>query len=307
MSSGYQQRQLAEQEQKRLTLPKTNFESSISGWGGKILVCFRQNVIKIDDAMMGYLKRVSAGKFTTGDVYTLLATPVGIGENVKVKKSSMAVKSKATEQATIQEVAKGPVGNRIAGDARVMDEYLKFFGLEVLRDSSSYHRDRAGRENETFYDMMNLGAESEGIMKPLVAFEDDDEIHMAEHDLFFIQHMEEIMQNDALLSYFQMHQEMHRLQDQAKQGQVAPDSMLMVPQAYYQARTAMPANMQTVMQQNQNIKMAQQQQPQQPQQPAAPSQPAPAGSGGPPQTDASAPSANTPQGRKAPPQGGNAA
>ena len=70
----------------------------------------------------------------------------------------MIEQSKATLQANMLELAKGPAQQRLGQDAKVLDTFLKYFDADPLRDDSATHRDRANRENEVFLDMARLGA-----------------------------------------------------------------------------------------------------------------------------------------------------
>lgn len=315
--SGYQARQYSEREEKRLTPAKTSWDQMVSTIGEKIYVCLRHNVVKLDDAVIGFMQRSASGRFTPTDVMAFLSTPIEPGIDISVKKDSMAIKSKASMQATLQELAKGPFGKRLEQDAYVMDEYLKYFDAEKLRDRSSAHRDRAQRENSYFSDLVRLGPQgAEGTMAPVVLPEDDDDIHLAEHAQYEIQNTEELLQNPAVHFQWIMHQETHRIQSQEKKGAVPPGSTVLVPQMYGQVMQTPNADgtmvaadqQQRVQAQQQQQQMQAQQAAQQSQtkpgaQPQAPSSPSPAGSGAGRETDPNAPSANTPQGAR---QGGPA-
>lgn len=307
-NSGYQARQYTEREEKRLTPAKTSWNQMVAGIGEKAYICLRYNVVSLNENIMGFLQRSAAGRFTPQDVIAFMTTPIEPGIDINVKKDSMAIQSKATTQATLQELAQGPFGQRLTQDAYVMDQYLEFFGAEKLRDRSASHRDRAKRENSVFADMIRLGPGGlQGIMMPVVLPEDDNQIHLQEHAQYLIQNTEEILQNPAVHLAFLMHQETHRIAEQEKQGAVPPGSPLLVPQMYGQIGYQQPpdatmiAQQQTQRLQAQQMAQQQQQAQGQPQQPQAPKPPAQAGTGGFRPTDPNAPAQNTPQGAR---QGG---
>ena len=228
-TSGYALQQLEEREQNRLAPAKKNFEASISGIGEKIIACLKQNVTKLEPDVLGFLTRSGAGEFQPDDIIAFLSTPIDYGVDIKVEAESMNVKSKATMQANLLELAKGPCANRLANDAYVLDEFLKYFGVTKLRDRSAPHRDRATRENEIFLDLIRMGPTADGIKLPVVVQEDDDMIHLDAHDDFFCRHSEQILANEWLYRIFLLHKETHRIRLQEKQGQLMPGTSLQVP------------------------------------------------------------------------------
>lgn len=225
-TSGYQEKIREEREIKRLIPARRGFESAVETIGEKIIACLKANAMTLNDSTMGFLKRSAAGEFTTQDVVAFMTTPIDFGIDVKVVKSSMTVKSEATEQATYMELSKEPaVAQRLASDAKVLDTFLKKFGAEDLRDASAPHRDRAERENEVFLDMIRLGPNNlDGIARPQIIFEDDDDIHMAEHDDFYIKNYDEFRNNPELQAIFQDHKEAHRLAREVKLGKLPPET-----------------------------------------------------------------------------------
>ncbi len=307
VSSGYALKQLQEREERRLTPPRKAFANSfVAPMGEKILVCLKQNVIKLDDDMMGYLQRKGAGEFQMSDVIAFLSAPMEFGIDIRIEEGSMVAKSRATKQADILELAKGPANTRITQNAEVLDRVLKYFNLEIMRDDSAAHRDRAARENDIFLDIARLGPDSQGLPSPVVLFEDDDNIHMAKHTDFLIRYSDEFTKNQWMLRQIILHIETHRLNQQEKQGQALPGAHMSAPQMMKYAQQLPPPGAPQIYQdayrraQEQAQKQAAN--PGQPQQgpgpqgqaPQAPAQPAPAGSGGPPQTNPAAPSQNTP-------------
>lgn len=269
-SSGYQEKQREEREEKRLGPARKEFEDMVSGLGEKVLSCLKANVVQLNDSVMGFMKRSAAGEFAVQDVVSFLKSTIDYGVDIKVKKSSMAIKSKATMQATLQELAGGVLNQRLTTDAKVLDEYLKFFDAETLRDSSAPHRDRANRENEIFLDMLRMGPDLDGMQQPIVLLEDDDVIHMGEHDECLIKNFEEFRNNPIMLQRFLEHKERHRLQQQEKEGQLMPGAALQTGQMQQMAMQSAQPTVQTIYM---DSTMRKQQQEQMKAQQAAPSQP----------------------------------
>lgn len=292
-TSGYQEKLREEREEKRLYPARKSFEFGISGIGEKLIACLRGNVKKLDDSVMGFLKRSAAGEFSTQDVVAFLSNSIDFGIDIKVTKSSMAVKSNASHQATVQELSQGALGQRLQNDAKVLDNYLKIFGAEELRDASSAHRDRANRENEVFLDVVRLGANAEGITKPIVLFEDDDNIHIAEHTDCWIKNIEEFRGNEQYMTDFIAHMEHHRLQIQEKASTLPPGTSLQTVPMMQMAMQQPTPTVQTVLMQNQQMNAQRQGATTGKKPPQAPKLP----SGGPAKggnIDPGAPAANTP-------------
>lgn len=292
--SGYAQQIIREREEQRLASPRKTLERGVGGIGEKVFYCLKSNVVKLDDAVMGYLMRAAAGEYQQQDVVALISQPVSMGVEIKVEADSMHLKSKATMQATLADMAQSnpAVQQRLSTDPGVLDRFLDYFGAEQLRDKSSAHRDRAQRENEQFTDMMRLGPQAEA---PVVALQDDDAIHLDEMDDFFIKNSDEILKNQPFLVSFLEHRERHRIQLMEKQGQVMPGTSQQVP-AMMQAVAGQPVPGVTQILQNTKMQQAQQQQGKKPGQ--GPTTPPAAGSGGPPQTAPGTPAAKTPAGRQ---------
>ena len=271
VSAGYALRQLTEREEKRITPARDTFEMTIADVGAKILACFRQSAKELGEDMIGYLKRNSAGEFTVEEIVGFMSQQVEQGVDVIVKKGSMMYESKATRQADLMELSKGPLGQRLSQDAEVLDKFIKFFDAETLRDQSGPHRDRAQRENDAFSDLIRLGiAAQSGVPTPVVIFEDDDNIHISKHTEWFIIHAEEVMKDETMLKIITAHLETHRIQDKAKRGEVDPATVQTVAVSQAQAGQQPPQPPQQVAQSNQmRTQQAMQQQAQQPaQQPA---------------------------------------
>lgn len=286
-TSGYQEKIRIEREEKRLTPAKASFYGMVSTDGEKTFFCAKTNVVRLDDNMIGYLKRNAAGNFSIPDVIAILTAPTDFGINVRVEESSMSIKSEATAQATMQEVAQNPgVQQRMMQDAKVLDAYLKKMGVETLRDASHVHRDRAERENEVFDDLMRLGANQEGVSWPVVLFEDDDIIHVQEHEEWLVANSDEIIQNPNFMNQLLLHINTHRQQGEEKLGKLLPGTSQQTPAMMAISAQAQPPMPGAVMQYNQ-MKQSQPGQPQSPTQPKNPGEP------GPRRVDTQAPSATT--------------
>lgn len=264
--SGYQAKINEEREEKRLSPSRKAFRTALAGAGEKMLVSLHTNAVELDKALMGYLVCNAAGDFTPDDVIAFMSRPLPIGTQVKIVENSMALKSKATQQATMQELAQGPLATRLGQDAKVLDKYLKAFDMETLRDSSAAHRDRAERENETFLDMARLGFDVEGLSLPIVLFEDDDDIHINEHTDFIVKYWDTVRDNKDFLMQYYIHCETHRIQGDEKKAKVMPGTSLQVGNMVQQASQVPLPSMQTIQMQTQLQKMqAQQAQAQNPQ------------------------------------------
>ena len=290
VSSGYHAKQIQEREERRLAPARKNFGGFASTIGEKLVSCVKANVVRLDDSMMGFMIRSGAGEFQSDDVISFVTSPIDFGIDVKVDVESMAVKSKATMQATLMELGGGPLAQRLGQDAKVLDKFLKYFDAETLRDGSSAHRDRAERENSVFQDILRLGPDTAGIPKPIVFFEDDDDIHMAEHVDFLVKNSDQILRNEVFLEQFLLHMERHRIQKQEKMGEAMPGTNIMVPQMMNIGSQNPIPDGATISQDSQARAQREQAQagpPQAPRQPNEPGQP------GPNRTDPNAPSQNT--------------
>lgn len=301
VSAGYALRQLQEREQARLAPARQSFADEIvGGVGQKLLACIRHNVIRMDDQVMGYLQRNSAGEFDTHDVISVMGKPLDYGVDIRVDSESLQVRSKGTHQANLMELAKlGPVQQRLGLDAEVLDEFLKVFDAEKLRDASAPQRDKARKENEIFRDMARLGPDKAGIELPTVIFEDDDDIHIAMHDREIVKNYYVLSQNPWALQQIVQHKETHRMQKKEKAAEVPPGTSLQVPNFFSRVvGNSMPPPEVLAQQkaQTDEAKKAEAQKPQQGQQPQAAKQPTAPGQ--PAQTNPQAPSAATPQATK---------
>lgn len=297
--SGYAQQIIREREESRLSNPRKTFESGVGGIGEKIFFCLKGNAPgKLDDKVMGYLIRAAAGEYQPQDVIALMSQPVAMGVEITVDADSMHLRSKATLQATLADMAQNnpAVAQRLQTDPGVLDKFLDYFGAEQLRDKSSSHRDRAQRENDQFADMLRLGP---GAEPPVVTLQDDDMIHLDEHDDFFVKNSDEVLKNPQFLTEFLTHRERHRIQSMEKQGQAMPGTAQQVPAMMQQAsQTPAPGVTQIYQQTKMQEAAAAKQKPGKSPNGQGPTTPAPLGSGGPPQTAPGTPASKTPAGRQ---------
>lgn len=313
VSSGYAYRQAQEREEKRLAPARKRFEKFIGAIGEKLIACVKTNCIELGDDVVGYLKTHSGQKFSSQDIVNFLSSPIIFGAHISVTGSSMELKSKATKQANLQELARGPLGERLSSDAYVMDKYLKEFEADHLRDLSASHRDRAQRENEMFSDMLKLGPSAKMELAPVVFSRDDHDVHGALHTNWLIENDAELMQNPWLMELMILHLETHRMQKRELEGEAPPGASAVVPQmAKYASKEpnvagVIAANQQIQQRKAEETAQAETQTRQQAPQnvtptsggraPAGASSPAEMGSGGGRQTPAGTPAANTPAGR----------
>jgi hypothetical protein len=298
VSAGYALRQLQEREERRLTPPRKHFEVAVSGLGEKIIACLKANAVGLDDQVVGFLKRSASGEFTIQDVVAFLKTPIDYGVDVRIEAGSMAYQSKATMQATLMDLMKGPAAGLLQ-NPKVMDNVLKYFEAEMLRDPVSKQRDRASRENEVFADILKFGPTAK-VAAPLVMFEDVDEVHIEEHTEWAVEHAEELMSNPLLLHLFTLHIETHKNNSQEKRAEIPVGTTQATPQQFAQVQAQQPKPMQQIyFQQQQKVSQPPPQAAAPQAAPAgqAPTQPNPPGVKGPRQVNPAAPSAQTPQGQ----------
>lgn len=306
--SGYAQRIIEEREERRLAPARKTFEKTIAGGAEKLVCCLKSNVIQLAPDVMGYLTRAAAGEFTQADVVAFLSTPISYGVEINIEADSMHLRSKATQQATVNDMASSntAIQQRLQQNPKALDEYLKFFDAQVLRDDTASHRDRARQENEIFTDMLRLGPEGASSGMPVVIVADNDAIHIEDHTDFLVQNADEILRNPQMFTAIQTHINRHVLQMGEKNGQQPPGTSLDTPQMMAQAGTQPPPPIATIFaqkqQQLQNQAKVVQSQKANPQQksgagganPSGPTQPAPIGSGGPPQGGAQTPAKQMP-------------
>lgn len=307
-NSGYQAKIYEEREEKRLSPARKAFRLGVASSGEKAIYALKSNVITLNDDLMGYMMANASGEFTPEDVVSFMSKPLGIGTQIKIVETSMALKSKASEQALMQEMAQGAAAQRLGSDAKVLDRYFKSFGIEIFRDKSAAHRDRAERENETFLDMIRLGFDTEGIAKPIVVFEDDDDIHIDEHTEFIVKYWDIIRHNKAFLLEFYTHMETHRIQKEEKLAKIISGASLEVGNMVQSASQIPRPSMQTIAMdtQQRQQKAAMEQQANAPGQGVeATTPPAPGAPPGARPTDPAAPASTTkPAAQQQLPQGG---
>lgn len=311
--SAYAQRIIEEREERRLATPRKVFENTLGAAGEKITCCLQTNVVELDPQVVGYMVRAGAGEFTVSDVLAFLSTKISYGVEINVKADSMHLRSKATNQATINDLAgsNAAVQQRLQNNPKALDEFLKYFDAETLRDDSSSHRDRAQRENEQFMDMLRLGPQGMSGGIPVVMLADNDDIHIQDHTDFLVQHAEEIQRNPQFFTFIQNHINRHTLKKAEKAGALPNGTSLNADQISTQAAQAKPPGVAQVVAIKQKTDaqaaMAQQAQrqgasaAQRPPGPSGPSQPAPMGApGGAPPQGAQTPAANMSAAKKGP-------
>lgn len=267
-SSGYQTKLFEEREEKRLAPARKAFRGAMASAGEKLIYALHRNVIKLDDALMGYLIANAAGEFTPQDVVSFLSKPLNIGTQINIVENSLNFRSSASIKADLTQMAANPaVQQRLASDAKTLDKFLKAFNMEQLRDAAAPQRERAERENETFLDMLRLGKNLQGISRPVVIFEDDDIIHEDEHTEFIVKYWDVVRNNPEFLMEFYTHQERHRLQKEEKLAKLMPGTSLATGQMVLAGSQQQPPGpqqitMDTLMKQMQAQMMASHGQPQ---------------------------------------------
>lgn len=291
-TSGYQARLYEEREKKRTSKASNNWESFVKSIYEKICCCLQQNAIKLDDSVISRILRSTDGEVTVSDVFAFLNGPIDFGVDITLKHDSMSTKSKATKIADMQEAMNIPaVGQRLIDDPAVVDAYLDFLDIEVLRDIKSTHRDRAKKENAIFLDMLAFGdpnalLQAFGADAPVVLWEDDDMIHMLEHARDYLKNFDKYKRNPIMMREFAAHRALHEQNYKAKGGQQTP--YLASTAADMEARAEMDAAQpKNVIQELQNLQAMKLQQAQQAEAalkaqgaPAAPATPAPPAPGG---------------------------
>lgn len=258
-NSGYQTKLFEEREEKRLAPARKAFRAAMAGAGEKLVYALHKNVIKLDDALMGYLIANASGEFTPQDVVSFLSKPLNIGTQISIVENSMVYKSSASVKADLTQMAQNPaVAQRLAQDAETLDVFLKAFNMEQLRDASAAHRERAERENETFLDMIRLGQNLEGIARPIVIFEDDDIIHEAKHIDFIVRYWDVVRNNPQFLMDFYIHLEKHRMQKEEKEAKVLAGASLATGQMVALGAQQKPPGLQEISQDAQLKKLQEQ-------------------------------------------------
>lgn len=240
VSSGYGQKVVEEREQRRLTPVRRELERATGEMGQKVVACLKACAPSLNDHAFGYLKRSAAGQFSDKDIMAFMKTPIEPGTDINVRGGSMVAKSAAAEQQDIMEmIEKVPMASQRLQDASVLDNVLKKFGIQVLRDGSAVHRDRAMRENEVFTDLGNMGPDATGVQIPVVCPEDDHAIHITTHDLDLVEKWEDIQHDEFQLFLRTFHRECHKIYQQEQVGQV-PQGTAYNFGKFYQEASALP-------------------------------------------------------------------
>lgn len=258
VSTGYALRQLQEREERRISQARDAFEHFVAEIGLKAYNCFKTCVVELADDMYGYVKRSAAGELDPAQAIQLITKEVDAGVDIRVVAGSMQVISKATKRMDLLDlVTKTYFGQILAQDPKVQDEFLKEFDAHTLRGYRGTHIDRANRENEIFDDMLRLGIDTYGQGKPIVFFEDDDNIHLAEHSDFLLRKSADLVTNEPVLMLLLQHIEEHRLQMKSKMGDAPHDAKIYVQNIQNFARQQpKPRDFQVVAQEAQQIKQA---------------------------------------------------
>lgn len=227
-TSGYQAELYEEREKKRTSKASNNWESFVKNIYEKLVSCTQQNVSKLDDSVVSRMIRSTDGEVTISDIYAFLNGPIDFGVDITLKHDSMSTKSKASQIMLIQESMQNPaVAQRLMTDSSVVDAYLDFLGVEVLRDISANHRDRARKENSIFldacgYSQPQLLQQSMSQELPVVIWQDDDQAHILEHARDFVKNYDKYKRNPIAMRLFMSHQTWHEQNLKAKQDQQSP-------------------------------------------------------------------------------------
>lgn len=265
VSSGYAQKVIEEREQRRLTPVRKGVENAVAGIGQKIIACVKANAKDLDGDVYAYLQRSASGEFSTSDVEAFLRTPIDYAVDINVSAGSMQAKSKASNQATLIDlVTKTSAGERLK-DAEVLDNFLKEFDAQVLRDGSSVHRDRSMRENEIFSDVGKMGVDATGLNLPIVSWSDDDEIHIASHKRDMAEKFSDIQTNEFELLCREFHIARHEMQAKEKTGTVPAGSTHNFGQTFASVQNSPGTTLQEVQAKKQAQDQAKMQQPPPPQ------------------------------------------
>lgn len=227
-NSGYQAQIYEEREKKRTSKASNNWESFIRQIYQKMIACLQQNVAKLDEQVIARMMRSMDGEITVSDIISFLNGPIDFGVDIKITPDSMQTKSKATKIANMVEAMNNPaVAQRMMQDSSVVDAYLDFLGIDVLRSVSSSHRDRANRENAVFSDMIsfidpNQLVQAFGDDMPTVIWQDDDLVHLLEHTRDLVKNFDKYKRNPGLLRAHSVHMTWHEQNYKAKQNQQSP-------------------------------------------------------------------------------------
>lgn len=263
-SSGYQARLYEEREKKRTSKASGNWERFSTGIYEKLFACVQQNAPKLDDQVVSRMIRSAEGEISTSDVMNFLNGPLDFGVDVLMKHGSMSTKSHATQVADIQEAMQLPqIAERAAADPGMLDSYLEFLGIDVLRDVSAVHRDRARKENSAFMDMVYVKDPSTMMGHlddmPVVLWEDDDMQHSIEHRRDFVKNYDKIKRNPMLLrmwaTHMAHHEQNHKAKIQEQSIYVASQTQGMVERASEQG--SQPKNLIQELKNFQMVKQAQ--------------------------------------------------
>jgi hypothetical protein len=220
-TSGYQAKIYEEREKRRVSKAKRNWEYAIGGVYEKLFCCVQQNMVKFDDSIVASVRRSSNGDVLDSDIIAFLNGPMDYGVDLSVKASSMETKSKASQQALVQEAVANPaIAEKLASDPGMLDNYMEFMEMDPLRTMSSVHRERAKKENCYFNDMSKV-RDPQRLMQmaadiPTVIWQDDDAVHYAEHTKDFVRNFDKYKNNQTLMILINAHLAHHEEQQKAK-------------------------------------------------------------------------------------------
>lgn len=223
-TSGYQARLYEEREKKRTSKAMRNWEGMVGDTYEKIFCCLQQNAVKFDESVVSRIARSSSGDVSQSDIVSFLNGPVDYGVDITINAGSMSTKSKASQMASIAEALQVPgMAERIAADPSMLDKYLDFMEIDVLRDMSSHHRDRASKENGVFSDIKDVrsaqGFEAFKADLPEVAWQDDDMTHLQEHIKEYVSNYDKFKHNAIIMKLWAQHFTQHEQNFKAKQDE----------------------------------------------------------------------------------------
>jgi len=226
-TSGYQARLYEEREKKRTSKAMHNWEFMVQSTYEKIFSCLQQNAVKLDDSVVARIMRTAEGELNQSDVLKFLNGPIDYGVDVKIRAHSMTTRSKASQMASVAEAMAVPgMAERITADESVLDAYLDFMEIDILRSRASAHRERAKRENAVFSDMTSIknpeDVKSFGPDMPEVIWQDDDMVHIKEHTVDYVKNYDKFKHNRILMHIHAVHMAKHEQNYKAKIDQQSP-------------------------------------------------------------------------------------
>jgi hypothetical protein len=220
-TSGYQAKIYDEREKRRVSKAKRNWEKGVASIYEKLFCCVQQNMVKLDDSVISAIKRSSNSDVTDSDVIAFLNGPMDYGVDIGIRASSMETKSKASQQALIQEAVGNPaIAQKMATDPAMLDNYMEFMEMDALRSVSSIHRERSKKENCFFNDLSKV-KDPQRVQQmiadmPVVLWQDDDMVHNTEHSVDLVKNFDRYKNNQAVMTLICAHLAHHEQQQKAK-------------------------------------------------------------------------------------------